>query len=135
MKVPVCNGTDHNIVLKNRTMLGCLQGVKSVTAEEVRLTDTETHGKYEKPEEGQFQEPPTISQRQSKEGLNPLPAFDLSGFNQRQRTVAEAMLREEYEFVAFSDIGCIPDLEMEINLKAHQPVQKKYVSVPRPLYP
>ena len=47
------------------------------------------------------------------------------------------MLREEYEPFAFSDkdIGCIPDLEMEINLKDHQPVQKKYTSVPRPLYP
>ena len=33
------------------------------------------------------------------------------------------------------DIGCIPDLEMEINLKNQKPVQKKYTSVPRSLYP
>lgn len=52
VKVAVYNGTDHNIVLKNRTMLGCLQAVTSVKAEEVRLTDTETHGDYERPEEG-----------------------------------------------------------------------------------
>lgn len=32
-------------------------------------------------------------------------------------------------------IGCIPDLEVEKNLKDHQPVQKKYTSVPRLLYP
>lgn len=32
-------------------------------------------------------------------------------------------------------IGCIPDLEVENNLKDHQPVQKKYTSVPRLLYP
>ena len=69
--------------------------------------------------------------------MNPLLAVDLCGLNQYQRTVAEAMLREEYEPFVFSDkvIGCIPDLEMEINLKDHQPVQKKYTSVPRPLYP
>ena len=47
------------------------------------------------------------------------------------------MLREEYESFSSSeqDIGCIPDLEMEINLKDSQPVQKMYTSIPRPLYP
>ena len=45
------------------------------------------------------------------------------------------MLRKEYESFSSSkeDIGCIPDLEMEINLKDSQPVQKK--CTPRPLYP
>ena len=77
-----------------------------------------------------------LFQQQSEGGLNPLPAVDLSGLNQYQRTVAEAMLREEYKSFAFSDedIGCIPDLEMEINLKDCQAVQKKYTLVPRPLY-
>ncbi|CAH3172804.1 unnamed protein product, partial [Porites lobata] len=47
------------------------------------------------------------------------------------------MLREEYESFSSNeeDIGCIPDLEMEINLHNNQPVQKKYTSIPRPLYP
>ena len=47
------------------------------------------------------------------------------------------MLKEEYESFSSSeeDIGCIPDLEMEINLKDSQPVQNKYTSIPRPLYP
>ena len=49
-------------------------------------------------------------------------------------SLAETMLREEYES-SEQDIGCIPDLEMEINLKDSQPVQKKYTSIPRPLYP
>ena len=41
--------------------------------------------------------------------------------------VAETMLREESESFSSNeeDIGCIPDLEMEINLKDTQPVQKK----------
>lgn len=53
------------------------------------------------------------------------------------KSEVEAILREEYDSLAFSDddIGCIPDLEMEINLKDQQPVQKKYTSVPRPLCP
>ena len=137
VKVAVYNGTDHDIVLKDCTMLGCLQAVKSLTAAEVRLTDKEAQGSNEKPEEEQFQKSPPIPPQQSEGGLNPLPAVDLSGLNQYQRTVAEAMLREEYESFAFSDedIGCIPDLEMDINMKVHQPVQKKYTSVTRPLYP
>jgi len=90
VKVAVYNGTDHDIVLKNRTMLGCLQAVA-----EVRLTDKEAQGSNEKPEEEQFDKSPPIPQQQSEGGLNPLPAVDLSGLNQFQRTVAEAMLREE----------------------------------------
>ena len=54
MKVSVYNGTHHDIVLKNRTILGCLQAVKYVTAAEVRLTDKEAQGSNEKPEEEQF---------------------------------------------------------------------------------
>ena len=51
--------------------------------------------------------------------------------------VAETILREESESFSSNeeDIGCIPDLEMEINLKDTQPVQKKEPSIPRPLYP
>ena len=90
VKVAVYNGTNDDIVLKNRTMLGCLQAVKSVTAAEVRLTDKEEQGSNEKPKEEQFDESPPIPQQQSEGGLNPLPAVDLSGLNQYQRTVAEA---------------------------------------------
>ena len=32
------------------------------------------------------------------------------------------------------DIGCVPGLQLDINLTDKQPVQKNYVSVPRPLY-
>lgn len=54
VKVSVYNGTHHDIVLKNRTILGCLQAVKYVTAAEVRLTYKEAQGSNEKPEEEQF---------------------------------------------------------------------------------
>lgn len=81
MKVAVYNGTDHDIVLKNRTMLRFLQAVKSITAAEVQLTDKEAQGSNEKPEEEQFHESPSVPQQQSVGGLNPLPAVDLSGLN------------------------------------------------------
>ena len=136
MKTAVHNGTDHDIMLKNCTTLGFLQAVKSVTPAEVRLAEDAAQGSHEQPERQQPQGWPAFPPQQNKEGLNPLPVVDLSGLSQDQRTAAETMLREEYESFAFGeeDIGCIPDLEMETNLKDHQPVQKKYTSVPRPLY-
>lgn len=80
---------------------------------EVRLIEDAVQSSYEKPEQQPYQGSPTIPQQQSKEGLNRLPAVDLSSLSQDQRTLAEAMLREEYESFAFSEeeIGCIPDLE------------------------
>jgi len=33
------------------------------------------------------------------------------------------------------DVGCISKLEMDIKMTSDQPVQKSYLSIPRPLYP
>lgn len=34
-----------------------------------------------------------------------------------------------------NDVGCIPDLELDLDLEDQTPVQKNYVAVPKPLYP
>ena len=139
VQVAVYNGTDHDVVLKSRTSLGVLQAVKSVTAADVRLSECGTLCDHHHLEEHEPQKSTksTFPGQQDKEGKNPLPAVDLSSLDHDQRIVAETMLREEYESFSSSEegIGCIPDLEMEINLKDSQPVQKKYTSIPRPLYP
>ena len=46
------------------------------------------------------------------------------------------MLKEECDSFARNedDVGCVEDLELEINLTNIEPVQKNYVTVPRPLY-
>ena len=135
----VYNGTDHGIVLKNRTSLGVLQAVKSVTAADVRLSECSTHNDHQHSEktEPQRSRRSTLPKQQQKRSENPLPSVDLNGLDHDQRTAAEAMLREECESFSSNeeDIGCIPDLEIEINLKDNQPVRKKYTSIPRPLYP
>ena len=63
--------------------------------------------------------------------------IDLTGLTEQQRKVAKAMLREECHSFARNDedVGCINDLKLGINLTTNEPVQKNYVSVPRPLYP
>lgn len=69
--------------------------------------------------------------------MNPLPAVDRSGLNHDQQIVAETMLREGYKSFSSSeqDIDCIPDVEIDINLKESKQVQKKHTSSPRSLYP
>ena len=32
------------------------------------------------------------------------------------------------------DVGCVEDLELEIQLKDNEPVQENYISIPKPLY-
>ena len=47
------------------------------------------------------------------------------------------MLRDEPEAFAMDDdddIGCVEDVESEINLVDNDPVKKNYNSIPKPLY-
>ncbi|PIK49557.1 hypothetical protein BSL78_13575 [Apostichopus japonicus] len=64
------------------------------------------------------------------------PPVDLSDLTPDQRQLATKMLIEESS--AFSrddmDTGDCPDLQMKIQLKDETPVQKGYISIPRPLY-
>ena len=47
------------------------------------------------------------------------------------------MLYEEADAFAMDDedVGCIEGLQMNIHLTDDQPIQKNYLSIPRPLYP
>lgn len=44
------------------------------------------------------------------------------------------LYEESAAFARDSNIGCIPSLQMSIRLKDDIPVQKAYVSIPKPLY-
>ena len=47
------------------------------------------------------------------------------------------MLYEQADAFAMDDedVGCIEGLQMNIHLIDDQPIQKNYLSIPRPLYP
>ena len=66
-----------------------------------------------------------------------LKSIDLEGLDEEQKQLALDLLIEEQESFAKNDddIGVIPDLKLDINLADKTPVQKNYVTVPRPLYP
>lgn len=61
----------------------------------------------------------------------------MSGLTAEEKEQAKRLLLEEAEAFLRSDddVGCISELEMNIKLTSDQPVQKNYLSIPRPLYP
>lgn len=61
---------------------------------------------------------------------------DISHLNEEQQKKVKQMLYEESQAFAQDDddIGCIPSLQMSINLKHNISVQRIYTSVPKPLY-
>ena len=132
LNVTVTNDSDHDIVLPGRVTLGRLQQVRSVTPVAVKLKDPVGES-YEQENPCEENSVPKQSGSISCE----IPEVDLSGLTIKQRGQGEQLLREEAD--AFgrndNDIGCIPELQMDINLTDSQPVQKSYLAVPRPLYP
>lgn len=67
----------------------------------------------------------------------PIPVTNTTDHTQQsQQTAAKQMLWEEYEAFAYDsdDMDCIPSLKMHLTLHGTSPVQKTYMSVPKPLH-
>ncbi len=62
--------------------------------------------------------------------------FDSQGLSEDEIGKVRKLLREERDAFSKSDddIGCAPDLDMDIKLLDETPVRKTYVSVPKPLH-
>ena len=61
--------------------------------------------------------------------------IDLEGLTPAQKEMALKLLTEEVDSFAKddNDIGCIPDLQLDLDLEDQTPVQKNYVAVLKPL--
>ena len=133
VSIPVSNTTSQDIYLPPRTNLGSLQLVSSITPLDVQLVKTpdivDEKPLNDKPERAE----PTIAEP-SKQFL---PEVDLAHLNEKQRETVETMLKEECASFSRSDqdIGCVPEVQMNINLSDKRPVQKRYNTLHRPLYP
>lgn len=132
LSVTVTNNTNHGISLPGRMILERLQLVRSVTPVEVRFRDSETVTTEKKSPCEQY-----TPNEQGMSNGSKLPEVDLSGLTQEEQEQAKRLLFEEADAFAANDddVGCIPELQMNINLTNDQPVQKNYLSIPRPLYP
>lgn len=62
--------------------------------------------------------------------------MNLDHLTKVQQEAVRKVLREECQAFAYydDDIGCIPLLKMHITLHDTRPVQKTYMSVPKPLH-
>ena len=124
----VRNNTDRNIVIKRRTELGRVHMVKSVLPIPNPPDQKYSEGE-EKPYFG-------ATSQQGHEQDEWEPPVDLSQLEENEQLIVREMLRQEAGAFARSDddVGCVEDLELEIQLKDKQPVQKNYISIPKPLY-
>ena len=131
--IEVHNTSDHDITLPRRTLLGRLQLIKSVAPMEVKLASTADN------KECEFQfayDLSTVIREGDTESDVATPEVDMTGLTMQQQKVVRKMLKEDAASFAKNDddIGCIEDLQMDIDLSDSTPVQRNYVSIPRPLY-
>ena len=136
IEIEVHNTSQHDIVLPGRTQLERLQLVKSVTPMEVKLAELDSE-RVAKPELATNVH--TVAEVEKggellQESDDIVPKVDLSGLTSEQREVVSNMLKEEAASFAKNedDIGCIENLQMDIDLSDSTPVQRNYVSIPRP---
>ena len=127
LHINVENVTDHDIYLRNRTVLGRVQLIQSVTPIETKDDKTLKSTSFKASNETVFHG--TLEKRF-------LPNVKLGELSDDQQMTAMTMLKEESNSFAkdASDIGIVSGLEMEISLEDNRPVQKNYIAVPRPLY-
>ena len=132
--IEVRNTSQHDITLANRTPLGRLQLVKSVTPMEARLAKEKGPETWRKDDSCT----PTGVDDEGlcKEPNNAVPEVDMTGLTTEQKEVVQRMLKEEAASFATNedDIGCMEGLQMDIELSDSTPGQRNYVSIPRPLY-
>ncbi|RXN13810.1 Retrovirus-related Pol poly from transposon [Labeo rohita] len=124
--IPIGNNTNHDITIPRKTALGILQRVENVV--EADILD-------------RSQPAATISQVTTTQDSNsdsPLwdPPVSLDHLEEEQQEAARKMLHEESNAFARdgNDLGCIPNLQMVINLNDDIPVQRAYTSIPKPLF-
>ena len=134
--IEIRNTTRHDIKLRSRTVLDHLQLVQSVTPVEVRVKND--HINTQQPSVSDSSDF-IVSETHDCTPIN-LPSHlkdvNLDKLTSEQRLLASQLLTEQAD--AFSknddDVGCIPNLQIDIPLNDKTPVQKNYVAVPRPLY-
>ena len=132
LNIEIYNPTEHTISLSSRTVLGCVELVKSVTPLELKLKseqrcdreessslDTKTRSSVEI-------EAKTASSEIDNKNEVFLKQFDLSSLSPEQKQSVSKILLEEAESFAQGDgdIGCAEGLQLPIDLSDPTPVQQ-----------
>ena len=139
IKVEVINSTEHDITLLNRTPIGRLELVQSVTPVEVKLkerVDTTLNSVSATVESDETKQASQSTSREENDNKDELPkhlkAISLEGLTSQQRASAVKMLKEHQDSFAKDDsfVGSVQDPQMNISLKDNTPVQKTMLQYP-----
>ena len=124
----VRNNTERNILLKRRTELG-----KYTWLSQFYQSQTLQKQKYTQGEEKSYS---AVTSHQDDEQDEWEPPVELSQLEENEQLIVREMLRQEAGAFARNDddVGCVENLELEIQLKDNDPVRKNYISIPKPLY-
>ncbi len=124
-EAPFGNHSTCNIAASQNTILGYIHPVETVL-ETDRFKETKASWKVHGASVAVVNESSTLWH----------PPVDLSHLSGDQQAVVKQMLHEESASFAQDgdDVGCIPSLQMSINLKDDIPVQHAYSSIPKPLF-
>ena len=154
INLQIVNKSNHDIILKNRSLLGSLHQIRSVTPVDLKFRefdrpdeDHENNQVKESPElppvdcEVKDSNEPSISsvdigQVVYDEKLVPPVALSDSLSSDQTLKIKQFLFEERDAFcVDDQDVGCVENLQFKINLSDETPVQKNYIGVPKPLYP
>uniref|UniRef100_A0AAY5K2F6 MYND-type domain-containing protein n=1 Tax=Esox lucius TaxID=8010 RepID=A0AAY5K2F6_ESOLU len=135
----VVNTTKHSVTLGARTGLGHIETVKAVYPAPVQPVVGGQVAWTDQTEAG------TTTQRGSNTAQTDTPCYNQEGsevwdpsipldhLTQEQNDTVKKMLREECRAFGRDKDDCIPLLKMHITLKDNTPVQKTYISIPKPV--
>ena len=132
--VSVINTTGHSITLGPRVGLGHIENIKAVYPAAIQPV-TPAQVSSVKVQPGETDCPDTACPATDSRAVWD-PPVTLGHLTGDQQALAREMLKEKYEAFAQDDydVGCIPSLRMHITLTDQTPVQKTYISVPKPLH-
>lgn len=106
-----------------------MQLVRSVKPLEVELKEPEKNDLAS-------QHPQTAKDSNSDSSVND-DLVDLTGLTGEQLRQVQQLLSDERESFAEDDddVGCIPELKVDLTLTSDDPIQKNYTSIPRTFVP
>ncbi|KAL1252662.1 hypothetical protein QQF64_017355 [Cirrhinus molitorella] len=139
-KVPIAiaNTAKHPVILTPRLILGHLEVIKStypVTAGSFQKNKTEMECVIKQPTSTVQTYGVSVTPQKSEKPSHWDPPIKLEYLTETRQQIVRQLLREECNAFSFddNDVGCIPSLNMHITLHDKTPVQKTYISVPKPL--
>lgn len=140
VKIPIQNSTQHTIYLTQRTVLGTLEEIADLkpvlNSKHKNIESIQTCGAQLCTNSQSYHNKELDREAVSKVRDKWHPPVDVSHLAEEEQRIVRQMLYEES--MAFAkdeaDIGCIPELQLRINLRDDTPIQKSYNAIPKPLY-